>query len=272
MLIVVGREALAQPLEQRARRAPRSTARVCAARRAHQLLGLHRPALRHPRQHHDARAVDVDDAPARAAAGSPSTVMPSRANTGATDSSCDCWSWLPPTTTTCAPVSRSASSASYTTAVGLGRRRGRLVEVADDEDEVGALAVGDLGDLAEHGAVLVEARRAAQQLADVPVGGVERSSPARPSARAARLRARSSGMRARRPRPGSRPARRAGRPRRERELDDERHRDLGLVHEHRARLGDHRPLLVHRRAGTRTRAAPPRPRRAGRRRGSTSWR
>ena len=38
-----------------------------------------------------------------------------------------------------------------------------------------------------------------------------------------------------------------GRPRRERELGDERHRDLRLHHEHRAGLGDRRPLLVRRR-------------------------
>ena len=56
----------------------------------------------------------------------------------------------------------------------VGRRRGRLEQVAGDEHEVdGCSAAAIVGDLGEHRAVLVEAGRAPQRLADVPVGGVE---------------------------------------------------------------------------------------------------
>ena len=58
-------------------------------------------------------------------------------------------------------------------ALRVGRRRGRLEEVAGDEHQVDAFLGRDARDLGEHGAVLVEAGRAAQRLADVPVGGVE---------------------------------------------------------------------------------------------------
>ena len=55
--------------------------------------------------------------------------------------------------------------------IGVGRRG--LVEVADHEHDVDALAVGDADDVGQHRLVLGEARLALDRLADVPVGGVQ---------------------------------------------------------------------------------------------------
>ena len=168
------------------------------------------------------------------------------------------------------PCRAARAASSQTTALRLGRRRGRLEDVAGDDDEVDRLVVGDRrrSRRARRGA-----RRGGdsplQHLADVPVGGVEDL-----HARSRQAGERVVGRRA----DVAPPARHRcvsdgpGGPRRERELDHQRHRDLGLAHEHRARLGDRGPLAVRRRAGTRTRAGPPRRGRAGRRPGSPSWR
>ena len=66
-------------------------------------------------------------------------------------------------------------------ALGLGRRRGGVEQVAGDDDEIHVVRGGDADDLVEHGAVLDGPAGAAQRLADVPVPGVQQAHHTSPS-------------------------------------------------------------------------------------------
>ena len=153
---------------------------------------------------------------------------------------------------------------SITTASASADGRRRLVEVAGDERPGRLLRLAAISAIsAQHRGVLGEAGLAADRLAHVPVGRVQ-------DPHVCPL---TGGPRRGRPSAAARGALLGpGRPRGERELDHERHRQLGLGHEHRARLRDPRPLPV--RCGQEPVLGPrrPRPGRAGPRRESPSWR
>ena len=161
-------------------------------------------------------------------------------------------------------------------ALGLGGGRRGVEQVAGHDHEVDVVALGDAGDLGEDGPVLGGPGPPADRLADVPVGRVEHphratirhghpvGKPANGSsartgepftAGAAAVEPpfvdapcrRRRRRRAERPHQGGPGLARPGGPRRERELDHEGHRQLGLRHEHGAGLDDGGPLALHRR-------------------------
>ncbi len=99
--------------------------------------------------------------------------MPRRANTGATASSCGLLIVVAADDHDLRAGLAQRQQRVADDRGRVGRRRGRFEDVADHEHEVGPFPIGDLRDLAEHCAMFFDARRAAQQLADVPVGGVQ---------------------------------------------------------------------------------------------------
>ena len=123
---------------------------------------------------------------------------------------------------------------------GCRRRGGRVEDVAGDEDEVDLLVAGDGGDLRQDLAMLVVTGTTADRPAHMPIGGMEKFQLV--------LTSREAGKRVLRLATRHRQRLRGpGCPGREGELENQRHGQLGLGQQHRARFENGGSLALHRR-------------------------
>ena len=82
-------------------------------------------------------------------------------------------SWFPAIATTWRPSSRSASRVRITSPWARGAGCGAVEQVPGDQDDVGVMIARGGHDAAERGGVLVMAVPALEDLADMPVGGMQ---------------------------------------------------------------------------------------------------